>query len=238
MTTQLSKSTISEAYRSIRTKILFSSAELAPKVIMFTSSMAQEGKTTTSANLAVTMAQAGSKVLLIDCDLRRPRVHHLLGINRDIGITNVLVGNSDLNDVIAETAIPNLYAIACGPIPPNPSELLGAKQMGKTLDTLSEKFDRIIIDTPPISAVTDAVVMAKYVEGVVMVIRANRTKYELIQSALKNLASINAIILGAVLNDVDMEKNAYYYQNYYYQDYYEEDDGEGAQHKETKYSIS
>lgn len=236
VTTQLTKSTISEAYRSIRTKILFSSAELVPKVIMFTSSMAQEGKTTTSANLAVTMAQAGSKVLLIDCDLRRPRVHHILGLHRDTGITNVLVGNCDLTDVIMETSIPNLYAIACGPIPPNPSELLGAKQMGKTLNVLKEKFDRIIIDTPPISAVTDAVVMAKYVEGVVIVVRAHQTKYELIQNALKNLTSINATILGAVLNDVDMEKNAYYYQNYYYQDYYEED-AEDIQHKETKYTI-
>lgn len=238
VTTKMTKSTISEAYRSIRTKILFSSAELAPKVIMVTSSMAQEGKTTTSANLAVTMAQAGGKVLLIDCDLRRPRLHHLLGIGRDKGITNVLVGNSDLDDVIVETSIANLYAIPCGPIPPNPSELLGAKQMGITLDILSEKFDRIIIDTPPISAVTDAVVMAKYVDRVIVVVRANNTRYEMVNNAMKHLASINAVVLGAILNDVDMDKNAYYYQ-YYYQDYYAEDhlDGEEYQGKERKYKI-
>lgn len=238
VTTRMTKSTISEAYRSIRTKILFSSAGLAPKIIMVTSSIAQEGKTTTSANLAVTMAQAGSKVLLIDCDLRRPRLHYMLGISRDKGITNVLVGNSDLDDVIVETSIANLYAIPCGPIPPNPSELLGAKQMGKILDILSEKFDRIIIDTPPVSAVTDAVVMAKYVDRVIVVVRANNTGYEMVSNAMKHLASINVVVLGAILNDVDMDKNAYYYR-YYYQDYYAEDHNDGEEHQgeARKYNI-
>jgi polysaccharide biosynthesis transport protein len=217
-----SKAAASESFRSVRTRILFSSAEKPPQVILVTSPMAKEGKTTAAANLAVTMAQAGSKVVLVECDMRRPRVHRIMKVSRDQGVSNVLVGNLEINDVVIESDVPNLSVIPCGPIPPNPSELLGSHQMGKFVALLRDEFDRIIIDMPPISAVTDAAIMTNFVDGVVVVVRANSTVREISKNTINQLKAVNAPILGVVLNDVDMEKNAYYYQYYYYSYYYGE----------------
>ncbi|MCF6291036.1 MAG: polysaccharide biosynthesis tyrosine autokinase [Desulfobacterales bacterium] len=226
ITTSDHKSPTSECYRSIRTKILFSSAEEAPKTIMFTSATAKEGKTITSANLAVTMAQAGSRVILIDCDMRRPRIHNIMNVSRDKGMSNALVGNCTLEEVIIPSSVPNLDVIPAGPIPPNPSELLGSKAMTRLLAELGEKYDRIIIDTPPISAVTDPVVMAKFVDGVILVVHTNVTRREIVRDALSSLKMTQAHVLGAVLNNVDMARNAYYYQYYYHYGYYYSEDGD------------
>lgn len=217
------KSQVSEAYRSLRTRILFSSAGKAPKVILCTSATAQEGKTLSSANLAATMAQSGSRVLLIDCDLRRPRLHKIFKISRDRGISNVLVGDCPIDDVIIPTSLENLSMVPCGPIPPNPSELLGSLVMQRTLEELGTRFDRIILDTPPITAVTDAVLLGRFVDGVVLVVRAHKAAREMVSNALKHMAGAKAHILGAVLNGVSMDKNAYYYQYYYYSGYYHDD---------------
>lgn len=222
------KSTASEAYRGIRTGILFSSAESEPQVIMVTSAGPQEGKTITSSNLAITMAQSGSKVVLLDCDMRRPRVNKLFGISRNRGMTNLLVEKTDLKLTVFNTSIPNLHVIPSGPIPPNPSEILGSKRMEELIEVLRKNFTRIIIDTPPITAVTDATLLGKLSDGVVLVVRANRTVRDMAKTGLEQLTAVGAKMLGVVLNGVSMDRGSYYYYQYYY--YYGD---EGYQEKKS-----
>ena len=217
------KSTASEAYRGLRTSILFSSAEKQPRVILVSSSGPQEGKTITTTNLAVTMAQSGSKVIILDCDMRRPKIHKLFDINRDTGMSNILVGGCEVTEAVVHTKVPKLDVIPCGPIPPNPSEILGSKRMVDLLLTLRKSYNRIILDSPPITAVTDAVVLAKLVDGVVLVLRVGDTPREIVQNGLNQLRTVNAHVLGAVLNGVDMGPDSGYYYQYYY--YYGEDRG-------------
>ncbi len=229
------KSTASESFRGIRTGILFSSADAAPQVILVSSAGPEEGKTSCAANLAVTMAQAGSNVLIIDCDMRRPRVHKLFNIGRDAGISSVLVGSSELNDVVVNTDIANLDIIPCGPIPPNPSELLGSRKMEHLVKALRKKYTRIIIDSPPLTAVTDSVLLSKIVDGTILVIRAGETPRQVVQNGLSQLHTVNAHILGAVLNGVTTGKDSYYYYQYYY--YYYGDDSQRNKKKNKKRRI-
>lgn len=229
------KSTASEAYRGIRTSILFSSAKAEPQVILVSSAGPQEGKTITSANLSITMAQSGSKVVLIDCDLRRPRVHKVFGAARDKGMTNLLVGNIDIKEAVSRTDISNLYILPSGPIPPNPSELLGSSKLVEVMNALKRNFDRVIIDSSPITAVTDSVVLSKVTDGVVLVIKANDTAREIVKNGLNQLQSVGAHIIGAVLNGVDMGKDSYYYYQYYYY-YYGEDGEKGKKSSQKKRS--
>ncbi len=230
------KSTASESYRGIRTGILFSSAESEPQAIMVASAGPLEGKTITAANLAITMAQSGSKVVILDCDLRRPRMHNMFGITRDQGITNLLVEKKDIKDAVCRTRISNLYIIPSGPIPPNPSEILGSRRMNELIEVLRQDFTRIIIDTPPITAVTDAVVLAKSVDGVVLVIRANDSAKDIVKNGLGQLQSVGAHMLGAVLNGVDLGRDSYYYRYYCY--YYGEDDLKKKKPRKRKRSKS
>jgi capsular exopolysaccharide synthesis family protein len=219
------KSTASEAFRGLRTNILFSSADHPPQVILTTSPGPGDGKTLTSINLAITMAQFGSKVLLMDGDLRRPRIHKVFGLSRENGVSNVLAGSVDQNAaVIQATDIPNLSVITSGPVPPNPSELLGSKRMTRFLDMLRERYDRVIIDCTPVTAVTDASVLASFVDGVVLILRANESTKDLAKSALEGLQRVKAKVLGVVLNAVDLQKESSYYYHYYYY-YYGEDGG-------------
>ena len=216
------KSTASEAYRGLRTSLLFSSAEAPPQVILITSAGPREGKTLTCTNLAATMAQAGSKVLLVDCDMRRPRIHHIMKIDRDVGISSILAGPTEGNRVLFKTKVDNLDVIPCGPIPPNPSELLGSKRMAQLVKTFRGRYEKIIIDSPPITAVTDAAVLARIADGVVIVIRCGDTSRDIVRNGVEQLKGVNTTILGAVLNGVNMGKDSYsYYQYYYY--YYGED---------------
>jgi len=226
------KSSASESYRGMRTSILFSSAESPPQAIIITSAGPQEGKTTTTANLAITMAQADSKVIILDCDMRRPQMHKVFGVARDVGISNLLVGSSNLEEAIIHLKIPNLDIIPCGPIPPNPSEILGSARMTTLLNELRKQYDHILIDSPPSTAVTDTVVLSKSVDGLVMVIRAGDTAREIARNGVVQFESIGAHILGAILNGVDMGKDSYYYYQYYY--YYYGDDGEKRKKKRRK----
>lgn len=221
------KSTASESYRGLRTNILFSSAGEAPQVILITSSGPGEGKTITTANLAVAMAQAGSKVLVIEGDLRRPQVHNLFGVSRERGITHLLVGNDSFEKTVVHSQVPNLDLLVSGPLPPNPSEMLGSARMVDLLKGLRKRYDRILIDTPPITAVTDSMILSRNVDGVVMVIRAGATVRDMAKNAVNQLQAVGAHILGAVLNAVDIGKDKYYYYYYYqYYNYYYGDDGE------------
>lgn len=218
------KSTASEAFRGIRTGLLFSSADRAPQTILITSSGPSEGKTICSVNLAITMAQAGSRVILIDCDMRRPRIHKMFGTGKDVGISNILVGAGSLSDAFIPTGIENLDVLPCGPLPPNPSEILGSKKMMLLLEHLKKKYNRIILDTPPITAVTDTLVLVPSVDGVMTVVRAGETPYPVVENGLVQLKTVGAHILGAVLNAVDTTRESYYYYYQYYYYYYGEEE--------------
>jgi exopolysaccharide transport family protein len=218
------KSTASESYRGLRTSILFSAADASPQVILVCSAGPQEGKTITCANMAITMAQAGGKVIVLDCDMRRPKLHKLFRAERDRGMSNILVNNCTLDEAIIHTAIPNVDVIPSGPVPPNPSELLQSHHMKNLVEELRSRYERIIIDSPPITAVTDAAILASFVDGVVVVIRAHETHREIIKNGIGQLKAVNAKILGAVLNGVNMGRDSYYYYQYYY--YYYGEDGE------------
>jgi capsular exopolysaccharide synthesis family protein len=226
------KSTTSESFRGIRTGILFSSADTDPQVILVTSAGPSEGKTLCASNLAVTMAQAGARVVILDCDMRRPRVHNVFRVSRDTGISNILVGNSEIEEVVISGLVENLSIIPCGPIPPNPSEILGSKKMISFLEILRKTYNRIIIDTPPITAVTDSAVIAQHVDGVIVVIRAGETPRQIVENGVGKLKSVNAHILGAVLNGIDTGRDSYYYYHQYY--YYYGTDGEKRKKKRRK----
>jgi succinoglycan biosynthesis transport protein ExoP len=226
------KSTASESYRGIRTSILFSSAESAPQVILISSAGPLEGKTITTANLAVTMAQAGSKVIILDCDMRKPKMHKVFGMARDHGLSNLLTGTIDVGEAISHTPIPNLDIILCGPIPPNPSEMLGSPRMAALLKDLRERYAHILIDSSPSTAVTDAVVLSKSVDGIVLVIRAGDTAREIARNSIAQFDNVGAHILGAILNAVDVGRDSYYYYQYYY--YYYGEDGERKKRSRRK----
>ncbi len=226
------KSTASESFRGIRTGILFSSPDTEPHIIMVTSAGPSEGKTLCTTNLAVTMAQAGSKVVIIDCDMRRPRVHKVFDLGRDIGVSTVLIGANEIKEVIIPTTIENLSVIPCGPIPPNPSEILGSKRMVSFLEELKKEYTRIIIDTPPITAVTDAAVLSNRTDGIVVVIRAGDTPRQIVENGMAKLKAVNAHILGGVLNAVETGKDSYYYYHHYY--YYYGEDGDRKKKKKRK----
>ena len=212
------KSTISESYRSLRTSIMFTAVEHRRKTLLLTSSGPQEGKTTTAINLAIVAAQSGEKTILVDADLRKPRIEKAFNIDMKHGLSEVLSGAEKLDTVIHKTDLENLDVIACGTIPPNPSELLGSKKMEELLARLSDNYDRIVIDTPPVLAVTDAVVLAGKVDGAIIVVKAGETNRKAAHKTREILESVGkSNVLGAVLNMVETQRSGghYYYYQYY-----------------------
>jgi len=208
------KSPVAEAYRTLRTNIQFAKVDGDVRVIMFTSAGPGEGKSTTAANTALAMAQTGKKIIIVDCDLRLPVQHKIFG-KENRGVTNILVEKHTVADLIQDTGINNLQILASGPIPPNPSELLGSAKMHEIIDALKSLADIIIIDVPPILAVTDACVLAARVDGILMVLDSGSVRPEMAQRAKDLLSKANGHILGVVLNRVEIEaEHAYYY--YYY----------------------
>jgi len=209
------KSPISESYVKLRTNIELSAIDSPIQIIMFTSSNPGEGKSTTASNLAVVYAQADKKVLLVDADLRKPTVHHFFTVSNRGGLTSVLTGQQSLAAAVKDTSIDNLQILTSGPIPPNPSELLSSKKMANLLVELREKYDIIIVDTPPVLAVADAQIVSTLCDGTVLVLNAGRVKRELAAKAKANLEHAKARILGVVLNNLERKTaDAYYY--YYY----------------------
>jgi capsular exopolysaccharide synthesis family protein len=203
-----------------------------PRVILVTSAEPSEGKTLCAANLGVTMAQSGSRVAIIDCDMRRPKMHTVFQIDRNAGVSNIMTGARDLSEVVYNNGIPNLSVIPCGPIPPNPSELLGSKRMADFIEELKGSYERVIIDSPPLTAVTDSAVLAQVCDGVVVVVRAGVTTRHAVQNAVSQLKSLNVRILGALLNGVSTRRDSYYYQYYYY--YYYGGDREHGKKKRRR----
>ncbi len=214
------KSTISESFRGVRTNILFSSIGSEPQVILVTSAEPSEGKTVTAANLAVIMAQSGRRTVLVDCDMRRPRIHKVFKVKGEPGLANVLIGDTELKDTLIETDITKLGLLTCGLTPPNPSEIIGSTRMVDVIESLKGEYDKIIIDSPPISAVTDSVVLAQMVDGIVMVIKSGEVSRRVVLNAVEQLRTVNVHIYGAVLNAVTIEKDSYYYYNQYHYSYY------------------
>lgn len=208
------KSEIAEAYRALRTSVLLSTASHPPRSILVTSPIPQDGKTTTCLNLAIVLAQQGKRVLLLDADMRRPSIHLVLGVNNKSGLSNILVGGAKINDVLQSTVQPNLFVIPAGAVPPHPSELLGSSSMQDLLLKLHDEFDHIIIDSPPVLSVTDAVILSAHTDSVVLVIRSGRTTAPQVRRARNLLQSVNARVLGSVINGADLTSPDYYYYHY------------------------
>ncbi|MFM8409949.1 MAG: CpsD/CapB family tyrosine-protein kinase, partial [Alphaproteobacteria bacterium] len=214
------RSVVTEAFRSLRTNILFSRAGAPPKVIMVASAGMSEGKTVISSNLATTLAESGSRVLLIDSDMRHPSCHPHFGASNQKGLSTFLTGRP-FDEVVQELSAPRLSFVAAGPRPPNPAELVGSKRMQDELTRLRGLYDFIVIDSPALIPVTDGVVISRYVDGVVLVVKGQDTPRELVLRARDLLRFANAPILGSVMNNVDLGwGSSYYYGNYYGYYYY------------------
>ncbi len=209
------RSAVAEAYRTMRTNLSFAAVDGECRILLVTSVSPGEGKTTTAANLAVTLAQAGSRVLLVDCDLRRPNVHRIFGIDNGGGLTNVLAQGRPLQELLHEGPVSGLKILTSGPIPPNPAELLGSERTRQLWPQLLDDFDYVVIDSPPVLAVTDAALLASQVHGVILVIWAGMQRVDAAQEAKEQLLKANARILGVVLNKVKIPARDYHYYYYY-----------------------
>ncbi|HLL73702.1 MAG TPA: polysaccharide biosynthesis tyrosine autokinase [Pyrinomonadaceae bacterium] len=221
------RSPVTEAYRHLRTSLLLSSAGQPPRTVLVTSSQPSEGKTTTAVNTALMLAQTGADVLLIDCDLRRPRVHGHFEMANARGVTNYLSGEFDIDSLMQTyEKLPNLKVITSGPVPPNAAELLGSEQMRRLLEALSERFQHVIIDSPPAISFTDASILSTMVDGVMLVVHGGRSSRAVVRRAKQQLLDVGAHIFGIVLNNVvpDSSNSYYYYYASYYSGYYAEDD--------------
>jgi succinoglycan biosynthesis transport protein ExoP len=211
------RSSVAEAYRVLRTSVLLSSADKPPKTILVTSGQPGEGKTTTVINTAISLAQLGSSVLIIDCDLRKPSVHKILGVDHVVGLSTYLARRAELDDVIQKLPIANLSLLASGRIPPNPAELISSSRMKEMLGLLSERFDHILIDSPPLLKVTDPVILSTLVDGVMLVVHGGKSTREVVRRTRQELSGAGAKIFGVVLNNVDVHRDGY--DSYYYDTY-------------------
>ncbi|MDQ1589665.1 MAG: polysaccharide biosynthesis transport protein [Pyrinomonadaceae bacterium] len=219
------RSPVAEAYRHLRTSLLLSSAGQPPKTVLVTSSQPSEGKTTTAVNTAVMLAQTGAEVLILDCDLRRPRIHAHFGLPNTRGVTNYLSGDTNIGAIVQEyDKLPNLKIITSGPVPPNSAELLGSEEMRRLITLLSDNFTHIIIDSPPAISFTDASILSTMVDGVMLVVHGGRSSRAVVRRAKQQLLDVGAHIYGIVLNNVKLESSDYYYYSGYYSSYYANED--------------
>lgn len=207
-------SVISEQFRTLRTNISFSSSDTEIRSIVFTSGSPGEGKSTVAANTAVVFAQEGKKVLLIDADMRKPTVHYTFHTTNSMGLSNLLTRKAQLEDLVKETDQENLFVITCGPIPPNPSELLRSKTMDSLIEDILKSYDMVIFDAPPVLAVTDAQILANKADGTVLVLNTKKTEKEALEKAKELLETSKATVLGVVMNNYTYENDVFYYQYY------------------------
>ncbi len=211
------RSPIAESFRSLRTNVQFSNVDRPSKTILVTSANPLEGKSTTAANLAAAMAQSGLSVVLVDADMRRPILHKIFEVPNDVGLTNTLLTSKvELNGSLVKTHVPNLNLLTTGPLPPNPSELLGSQRMQRLMEALKEQHDVVILDSPPVLAVTDPAVLASYVDGVILVVGAGETRRAAAQRAVDHLQQVGARVLGVALNKLSRGGRGSGYGYYYY----------------------
>lgn len=204
------KSIAAESYRTLRTNLQYSSFDDEYKVIVVTSSEPGEGKSTTAGNLALSIAQGDKKVALVDCDLRKPSIHKKFGLSNTVGLSDVIVGKEDIS-IVGHRYNDNLTVLTSGKIPPNPSEMLASKSMKALIEALKQVFDYVILDTPPVQAVTDAQILSTRADGTLLVVKAEKTKKESVANSVNLLKKVNANIIGTVLNGVDSKRSNYYY---------------------------
>lgn len=232
---QPSRSPLSEAYKQMRTSLLLSTAEHPPKTILITSSLPSEGKTTTSINTALSLAQTGAKVLILDADMRRPRIHKTFGLSNKKGLSSILSSNLDEKEILSliqKDEESKIYVVPSGTVPPNPAELIGSEQMRRALRIFHASFDHIVIDSPPIVTCTDGVLISSLVDGVILVVKAGETSRDLARRSQQLLREVNAKVLGVVLNKMNKTSSKYYYTNYY-KHYYYESESESEQFLES-----
>jgi capsular exopolysaccharide synthesis family protein len=209
-------SAAAENLRAIRTNLMFMSGDRPIRSLAVTSGSPREGKTTLAVNLAISVAQSGKRVLIVDTDMRRPRLHHAFGIDSKTGLTNVLVGNSTPKDVIRSSVVPSLSVLPCGPIPPNPSELLHRERFQQFVKEATEMFDFVVFDSPPLGPVTDAAVLGTQVDGVLIVVKSQQTTTDALSSVLRQLNDVAANVVGGVINGFDPKHSRYDGGYYYY----------------------
>lgn len=207
---QKPKSIAAESYRTLRTNIQYSSFDKQYKSIIVTSSEPAEGKSVTAGNLALAMAQGENKVLLIDCDMRKPSLHKRFRISNNYGLTDLLLHKKTMEDVAVQYN-ERLTVVPSGKVPPNPSEMLGSRAMTIFLEEMKKHFDYIIMDTPPVGAVTDSQVLSTKVDGTILVVKAGQTKKDVVMNSINAIKKVNGNIIGTVLNGVEQSKNKYYY---------------------------
>ena len=228
------RSSAAECARVVRTNLLFTGTGRDLRRIVVTSASPREGKTAVALNLAFTMAASDKKTLLIDSDLRKPRLHRVFGVKNVEGLSNLIVGTGVPEEVVLETDVPNLHFLPCGSIPPNPAELLQTDGFRRLLDHLSEHYHRLILDSPPVMAVADPMIMCTHMDGAVLVIRSGQSISDMVLRSIEALQNVQGRVLGAVLNSVDISKPAYgkYYYYYYRQGYsssYHSDEEKGSE---------
>jgi capsular exopolysaccharide synthesis family protein len=209
-------SSIAEAARSLRTNLMFMNPDKPYRRLLVTSAAASEGKTTVATSIAISLAQSGLRVCIVDCDLRRPRLHRIFDRAGDIGIMNAVVGEVSIEDVAKPTMVPNLWCVPCGPIPPNSADVVASEKFRALLDELNRRFDRVVLDSPPVVPVTDAAILSTLADGTILVIRAFKTPINLSRTGLRMLRDVDSNVAGAVLNAVNMTRGKYYYDGYYY----------------------
>jgi capsular exopolysaccharide synthesis family protein len=217
------RSALAEAYRQLRTSVLLSTAGHAPKTLLVTSSLPGEGKTTTAVNTAISLAQTGAQVVIIDADMRRPRLRSIFDLPEQEGLSSILsseISNDDVFKTILRDEVSGLFVLTSGPVPPNPAELLGSDQMRKLISILSHKFTHIVIDSPPVNSFTDGVLIASMVDGVLLVVHGGKSSRGVVRRSRQLLLEIGAKIVGVVLNNVSVRSHDYYYYRRYYNSYY------------------
>lgn len=207
---------IAEAARAVRTNLTFMNPDNPYRRLLVTSAAPAEGKTTVAVSIAISLAQSGMKVCIVDCDLRRPRLHRIFGRRGDVGLMNVLLGEATIEQAAKPSVVPNLSSMPCGPIPPSSADIVASDKFHKLLDDLSARFDRVVLDSPPVVAVTDSAILSTLVDGVVLVVRAFKTTLGLSRVGLRKLHDVDAKMAGVVLNAVNLDRDQYYYEGYYY----------------------
>jgi capsular exopolysaccharide synthesis family protein len=223
------RSPLAEAYRQLRTSVLLSTAGRAPKSLLVTSSLPGEGKTTTAVNTAISLAQTNASVVIIDGDMRRPRLRSIFDLPERDGLSSILSSDMTVEDIIGcvvRDEVSGLFILPSGPVPPNPAELLGSDQMRKLLVILGEKFTHIVIDSPPVNSFTDGVLIGSMVDGVLLVVHGGKSSRDVVRRSRQLLLDVGAKIVGVVLNNVTVRSHDYYYQRYYHQSYYTQDSAE------------